>query len=722
MKTGFSLSVILILIAICFELNGQDQQTPQIRPPEGRAMDQVRIMVRVRSYGDSIVVRWAPNHPVAWSVTNRFGYIVTRRYLDVDDEYKVEVLTPEPLKPWSLERMMDHFGPNDTIAAVAAETIHGEGFTPGEIDEHQQGFMESLIHEQEIQQTRFAFAMQAAEFSPEVAKAMALRFTDHDVKEGVLYDYLVTVVTPEDLLYIEGGSDLVRCGTPEPLYPPDEVDIRQSDYNRIELAWSRDRSSAYFIERSTDGGQTFNRVNRLPYYSTEPDPTWESDSPTIQFYGSVLDHYHIFSDTVTPGITYHYRLQGIDGFSDLTPFTEPVHITPIDLTPLTAPVILQASTYNDTMVKVSWGIDDDPDVAGFYIEKSDSHEGIFTRINDLMLPPNTTEFVDVHASETRGGFYRVVAIGHSGKQSMSSMARGFVEDFDPPSTPEGLNGIVYHDGIVELFWDHSPEDDVRGYRVAYANQVDHDFVVITPWPISDNYFRDTIPVRTLTRNIYYKVLAEDFSGNRSPYTEILKLTRPDIIPPVTPVAVDARQDAENVHIWWSPSPSKDLLIYRVFRKQEKEERWALVQEFDPAEVGDRIAFTDSPSPSPMPYLYGIEAIDQAGNTSGLSRVLSFRVRGNPVPDIPISLTAQYDEENRQVNLQWTCDSPFPYYVILLRSAGDAPLAPVTTLEASHNSYTDRRLNSGSSFSYAIRLQLEDGRQSQPSETIQVTIP
>ncbi len=720
-KTARSILTLLLLLAAVV-LYSQSDDSSGLPVPEEPGIPDIYVMVVARSYGDSIVLRWAPNNPVAWSVTNRYGYVITKRHTDTDGEYVSEVLTPDTLRPWTLEQMMDYFGPNDTIAAVAAELIHGEGLAPDALIEEQHGFVESLIQQREMQETRFAFAMQAAEFSPKVAEAMALRYVDKDVKPGVLYDYLVTATTPDHLMAIANGTELLRCGPPEALVPPEEIDIRQSDYNKIELAWSRDLNSGYFVERSTDGGHTFHRVNHHPFYSTEPDPTWHSDSPVVQFYGSLLTHYHVFTDTVTPGVTYHYRVQGIDGFADLTPYTEVVSITPKDLKPLATPIIHRALTYNDTLVHISWTIEEEDDLAGFFIEKANTRDGPWEVISEELLDSQQREFVDEKAYETKGGFYRIVSIGFTGKRSYSIPARGFVEDYDPPSTPEGFTGIIYHDGIVELFWDHSPESDVRGYRVAYANQADHDFVLLTPRPISENYFRDTIPVRTLTRNIYYKVLAEDYAGNRSEFTEVLELTRPDIIPPVTPLVVDARQDAENVHIWWSPSPSKDLLIYRVFRKQEEEERWDLLQEFDPAEVGDRIAFADSPSPSPISYQYGIEAIDLAGNTSGLSRVLSFRVRGNPVPEIPISLTAEYDEENRQVNLQWVCDSPFPYYVILMKSTGDATLAPVTTLEASHNSYTDRRLNSGTSFSYAIRLQLEDGRQSQPSETIQVTIP
>lgn len=683
----------------------------------------VRIHATARSYGDSIVLRWAPNDAAAWIQTNHFGYQIIKRYVTPDSAYVSELLTPEPLMPWSLELMMEHFTPDDTIAAVAAEVIHGDGFAALYIDDEQDGFVENLIQQTELQNTRFAFAMQAAELNPKVADAMALRFTDTDVEKGMIYSYLIQATTPENMMDIQSGMVILRCEPPDTLWPPAEIDIRQADINRVELAWSRDEYSAYYVERSTDGGQTFRRVNSNPYYSTMPDPEWETYSPLVEFYSGVLQHYHVFSDTITPGITYHYRVQGINAFSDLSLFTDTVRVTPIDLKPIEVPMITSVSTYEDTQVRLRWSMTkEDPDLAGFYVEKADDRDGIWTTINDIQLPASAREYIDTGAYETNGGFYRIVSIGHSGKNSRSLSVRGLVEDMDPPSVPEGLTGIVYADGIVELFWDHSPEDDVLGYRVAYANQADHEFTVITPRAVSENYYQDTIPLETLSRQIYYKVLAEDYSGNFSDFSDVLKLTRPDIVPPVTPLVINAIQDAGNVHIWWSPSPSKDVFVYRIFRKQEDAELWDLVHFLDPDEVEEHIAFTDSPAPSPIPYQYGIEAIDFAGNTSGLSRLLSFRVRGSPVPDIPIELTAEFDEENRQVNLKWSCESPFPYYVILLRSTGESPLVPVTTVDSSTTVFTDRRLSNGTSLSYVIRLQLEDGRQSQPSEPVKVIIP
>lgn len=715
-------SACLLVLSLSMQAQETDENVAPVPQQEEETI--IRIALLARSYGDSIVLRWAPDNAAAWSATNRYGYILERAFVAEDSIYTVEVLTPEEgLKPWSLEEMMDFFDPSDTLAAIAAEVLHGEALTAVFMhDSDGDNFVDNLVRQSEMQDTRFAFAMQAAEFSPGVADAMALRWVDNDVKPGVIYEYVVKALTPKTLVEIRNGSNILRCTPPDSLPAPEEIDVRQHATDRVEVAWSRGRHSAYYIERSTDGGNTFRPVNYWPYFSTRPDPRLRQ-SAVVEFYSAMLEYYHVYSDTITPGITYHYRVRGIDAFSDLSEYTEVVSITPVDLDPPAPPVLNAAETLQDTIIRISWSKEEvEPDLAGYRIEKATSPYGPWNALTEELIPATATEYTDLDAIHTRGGYYRVIAEDHSGNQATTVPIRGHIHDNIPPSIPSGLTGIVYLDGVVELFWDHSPEVDVRGYRIAYANQADHEFVQRTPTPVKENYFRDSIPIRTLTRKIYYKVLAEDYSGNRSEYTGVLELTRPDVIPPVTPVLTDARQDTESIYIHWSPSPSDDVWMYRIFRKQQEDELWELLKILEAPEAEGGIQFTDTPEPSPQPYQYAIEAIDEAGNASELSRKVTFRMRGKAVPEIPINFTARYDEDSRQVLLQWESDTSLPHNVTLLKSVDDSPLLPLTTLVSTETSYFDRRFRAGSVITYAVRLQLEDGRQSQPSQSVMIEIP
>ncbi|MBW6498660.1 MAG: hypothetical protein K0B09_09745, partial [Bacteroidales bacterium] len=309
-----------------------------------------------------------------------------------------------------------------------------------------------------------------------------------------------------------------------------------------------------------------------------------------------------------------------------------------------------------------------------------------------------------------------------GNQSASFPAKGTIEDYIAPEAPQNLSGIIYYDGIVELFWDAGKEADLRGYRVYYANQADHEYVLLTPRPIAENYFRDTIPVQSLTPSVFFRISAEDFSGNTSGYSEVLELARPDVVPPARPLVLDARQDEENVFIRWTKSPSVDLLAYRIFRKREDQENWELMRLVEPREVAENLEFSDQPPHSSLPYSYIVEAIDKAGNSSGMSRPVNFRVKGPMLLKVPLELQARFEAQANKVSLNWDYQTADSHYLLLLRGVNTETLTPLTTLESGNRQYVDLNIFRESEMNYALQLVFSDGRKSEPSPVVKLKIP
>jgi uncharacterized protein len=691
---------------------------------EENGLPLIRIQVLTRSYGDSIVLRWAPDNAAAWHLGNHHGYVVERSYVRADSTYITEQLTPEPLKPWLLERMMNYFGPSDTLAAIAAEVIHGTGFAPADVSGESNNFIDALVNEHERQQNGFAFAMQVAEFDQKVAEAIGLRYCDRSVVPGQLYHYVVRSVIPTDVLDINPGSSILYNEPFTPSEAPVGTDIRQTSNRTVEFVWARNQYSGFYVERSLDNGRSWQLLNEKPYYSSEPDDqmTFEPGSAN-EFYSMLLQTHHVYFDSIVPGTAYQYRVQGLDAFTDLSLFSQPATIQTIDMEPPSAPQINSTVTLNGQTIRISWKKPDiEPDLAGFRIQKAPLPEGPWENIHNDLLPTNTTEFIDNQATKTNGGYYMVIAEDKSGNQSASFPVKGIVEDKEPPAVPTGLKGMVFLDGIVTLFWDESKEADLRGYRVYYANQSDHTFIARTPRPINEAFFTDTIPVRTLTRGIFYKVLAEDYSGNMSELTPVLALGRPDVVPPVTPVTYKASQTDETVTITWSRSASDDVVAYRIFRKQRTAPTWDLIEMVDPITLSSNIVFTDNPPASQMPYEYTIEAIDSWGNSSGMSKPVSFRIRGKKEVNVSIALSASFDTGSRSVKLTWSYPTQNDHKIEISRGYNTDFQATITTVDNSENGFSDKRVESGAVVKYSIRLIYTDGRKSTPSQTVSVSIP
>lgn len=678
------------------------------------------IKLLARSYADSIVLRWAPDDAAAWSVANRYGYQVIRTYIGKDSLPHSEILNQAPLMPMTLEQMKAAFGAGDTLAAIAAQALYGKAMQAIPDPAPKSNPSGGIMKEHEMQQNRYAFALQAAEFSPPVAKALGLRFTDKNVKAGMVYDYTVKSLVPAEIVRILPGTAILQNLPATALIPPAGLDIRQSAPYRIELIWQRDMYTAYYIERSTDEGKTFIRLNHRPWFSTLPETGTPGLTGDAAMYNALLKDYHIFIDSVIPGNTYHYRVSGYTSFGETSPHSQSISIRPVDLLFPPAPA-LDPIEKSGNLSTLRWQYPASAsDLKGFVVQKSANPDGPWQNVHESVLNKEIRRYTDPQANAT-SVYYRVLAEDQAGNRSPSFAARCIIEDSIAPAIPRNLQGIVYREGIVELFWDAVSDKDIKGYRVLYANQDDHQYTVLTPKPVKDTYFRDSINLHTLTQHIFYKVLAEDQSGNISETSKSIRLRRPDLVPPAKVVVLESSQDAETVTIRWSLSASDDVSDYQVYRKTVKETDWQLLKTLKAASVKEFIVFSDTPSASKDMIQYSVMAVDSAGNTSGLSRPLAFRVKGKPVENIPLSLQAVYNKSKNAVDLSWNGEAGEAFYYQLLRSAGTEEPVVYKSLESGQKSFSDTQIQAGTKYNYAIRIAFKDGRKSGLSKGVSVVV-
>jgi hypothetical protein len=90
----------------------------------------------------------------------------------------------------------------------------------------------------------------------------------------------------------------------------------------------------------------------------------------------------------------------------------------------------------------------------------------------------------------------------------------------PPAAPVGLTGIAV-EGAVNLIWDPNRENDLAGYLVLRAIAPESTLVPITPSPVVEPTFSDTVPSGA---RVTYAVQAVDKAGNFSPLSNRLEET------------------------------------------------------------------------------------------------------------------------------------------------------------------------------------------------------
>lgn len=363
--------------------------------------------------------------------------------------------------------------------------------------------------------------------------------------------------------------------------------------------------------------------------------------------------------------------------------------------------------YNEKMIA---------DFEGFYVERSESKEGPYERVNKNPLHIST-RFFDDEPIEAEQVFYRIAARDTAGNTSYSLNALAIVIDSVPPSKPVGLRGKIDNNGRVYLSWPLGKEKDIYGYRIYTSNSTEHEFSGITPKPVRDTFYVDTITLKTLSRKIYYKIVALDVNFNHSAYSDAITLTRPDIVKPVSPLFKDYNVSDTSVFITFMESNSEDVAGHKITRKEKGSNEESSIFEW---KSGDRkSSFSDKTVKAGKEYEYRIAATDSAGNESLNAGNLTVKVYKNVKVSNPENVLAEWNESKSAVLLNWTKPSDDVNYYIIYRTADKGKLTTLGNASGNENSFTDTAINLGNTFVYYVQAIFKSGGESDLSPSNQI---
>ena len=695
-KRYYTLSFLFILLTVHLfaQKKGNDKKGPQ----------HLHVHVMSKAFEDSIVIRWAPENAVAWNLCRDSGYEVTR--IDYSDpQHPVNLLlTAQAFKPMTLEQMKATLDRNDKYAAIAAQAMYGNDFRMTK--EEPGSFAEKVKQGHNAMNFRFSFAMQAADFSAPVASALALRWVDKTVKKGGKYVYLITVRADGKNYVVDSAATLVINIKKVTNAVPEGLKAFGFD-RRVELHWNRRQMgnfSAYYIERSDDEGKTFHTLNKLPFYAPDQTPA-AGKNDTVQHKIALLlrDHQVYFDSIPQDYKTYFYRLRGINAFAELSSSSLAVEIQGRDLTAPVPPVIDSAKNISGNKIKISWTQRKaSPDLAGYFISRSNSVKGPFYPLSKTMLDKNIKSFTDTAALPHLPNYYVVVAVDTARNLSASSAYAGYLTDTIPPKAPIRLAGNIDSNGVVHLHWAANKEPDLKGYKVYYAYNPQYEFSQLTEEPITDTSFTDTISTKSLNRNIYYELVAVDKSNNHSTYSSPTQLKKPVVVPPSAPVATHISVKKTRVDIDWIESRSEGAAGYEIYRMDPGHE-WKTIAKLNQQWHASSVHFTDTTISPNTDYYYSAETID---GSSGLHSTRSFVVHARskvsntlPAPD---DMKTVFDAKQNAIKLNWKYTDDGDYYFIVYRAFNNGPLTAWHSFDKKERSGTDNEIKKGT-YQYAIKI-------------------
>ena len=672
------------------------------------------IIAKSRAYQDSIVLRVIPLVPIEGYELMKYGYDVHRIKLSggmIDPNETFIKLNNNRILPATKEEIsLATTQMKDSDDAQVLDRI----IYPSEKDL-------SVIGGSENAET-FRKYLQYINFSVNVlscqdmllADLLGLRFVDDEVVSGQEYMYRLVIYGPNDAVKGEIFTRVIN--THENLSTIVINNIEESNQS-INLYWDFNESSEeyflYHIERSKDG-EDWQLLNDIPYL-----PLFDKSIEHGSEFGS-------FQDSVTNYDPYYYRVYGLSYFAEHGPDGLSVKAQGIDDVPASAPSLDIPSSLNPDEIKLTWSSGllsgtgaIDPDIRGYNVYKSPSDYGPYFKLNDELIPPLDTSYIDQWYKANTDSYYRVCSVDENDNEGCSLTHKGSYIDTIPPSIPQDLAGVVDSAGIVTLSWTPNRDEDIWGYFIYMANTPEDDYVRITGQPLTDTTFVDTLSLNTLSRKVYYKISATDIRTNFSERSDYVELNRPDTIPPTSAVFVGFEAIESGNKIQWIPSSFADVTVQEIERRSKAEPNWQVIADLS---FGEYIYIDSLVQPNTR-YAYRIKSIDQAGNYSYTSKDMAVKSWYRRGYEAPQGFNAIKNDDTT-VSLIWDRPSQvaeaIKVYVYRGKDANDLKPYLNKSLD-NNNQITDAAVQPGEVWYYKLRLRMDDKLYTAYTNTVFVKI-
>lgn len=640
---------------------------------------------------DTVRLRWMPIEATDWVANNSAGYVVERAEVVKGKALVFKRLTAQPLRP-------TFSTPNSVEDKAAAKIINVEPVTTS---------IDNKLGQQEASQLtmRHLTASLIAFKSFKTAQKMGLGYTDSNFEKSKTYVYRIYSATAgfqvekkADTAYVAINAARNTTRRLPPHLQKEELE------KTVLLTWPAASYLKdfvlYHVEKSEDG-KTYKRI---------------SSSPVM--YSNKALKIAYFKDSLTQNYRpCLYRLIGITPFGELV--TAPTFIMAMgrDRTPPSQPQIQSTRHLGGTRVEIKWTMPaHEGDLKGFWVSRAQNVSSQYEKVGRF-VSKDSTRVVDYKADPTAANHYRVVAVDTAGNERASFPAYVAMNDTVVPAAPKGLMAKVITDkankaGVVTLTWRRNIEMDVQGYYVYFANDPDHEFSQITKRMVADTVFKDTITLQSLTKNVYYKVVAVDKHFNISEFSAGAPAKRPDIIRPVAPLITEVAVKEDNtVSIRWQRSPSNDVVEYQLYRRESGKE-WVKVKTFKSPEV-----FVDKLQ-SESVFEYFIQVVDDNGLVSEPSITKTAkRLPRSWATEAPV-LKVTYNKESKQNLLTWLYPQRTSYRIAIYRAEAKQGYHLIGFAKASESQFVDKPLQSDR-YKYVLKVLFSDGQESPFSAAVEV---
>lgn len=547
--------------------------------------------VYIKAYAkeNKILLRWAVNTPIEWQKANKNGFNLYKILIKKDGKLiegdpqkkKIAVLQAEKVEKWT------DFIQKDRNAAIIAQALYGESFV---VEQNNENEISKIVNISEEITQRHSFALFAADMSFEGAKKAGWGYVDTDVNPHETYIYQIEAI---NLPQIKSSSVMIGVSDHEKLPQIQDFTAINGD-KKVLFSWGtsryKDIFSSYMIEVS-ENEKDFQNISQTPIVDMN------SSKNNQAFFSYNLEN----NDKI-----YYFRIYGINSFGEKSERSKVLKIQGISSIVAT-PRISDYVFLENNATEIYWEY---PQEAENSIEKFElwynlQDKSDYKKVIDNIKKEDRKQIYDKLSASN---YFKIAAVDKDQKRLFSQSVLIQPIDSIPPKAPIELEGKIDSLGVVSLVWKNNIEPDLSGYRIFRKNTENEEFVDVFNDIISQNYVQDTLNFSISNKKVYYKILAEDYRYNRSDFSDVLILEKPDKIPPTAPVFKDFKVEDEKVTLFWTKSYSDDIQNYILSKREKGSEKWQVIKTF----TNETTSFSDNSFEKEAVYEYLIQAKDKSG--------------------------------------------------------------------------------------------------------------
>jgi fibronectin type 3 domain-containing protein len=650
-----------------------------------KAQDTAFLVGSAKHLGDSVIVRWNAEDPLSFHHLMNSKVIIEKKNEDNDPFKYYQTIVFKNTDQWIIQKQSE----KAKIIALASILRLKEFYNKATDN------LISQLDEAENANFYFSNASLYADLSADVANSMGLRFCDKNPNgQQVSYKiYLKGEGFISDTVYIEAYAQSEKNRKQISTQATEEFE------QGIQLSWKSDpQISAYNVQRWNKKNNRFETLNQAPI-------VFQSNTPLLYFKDSI-GNYQL----------HQYRILGMDLFADTFAESKTISAYGRDKTPPGLLSGLKAYEQGNQLILTWDKIQNQSDVkfvvVGLRHHKTENHNPL----HEKALTPGVYQ-VEIPINKSKNDYYFLIQVYDTAGNFSRNEYYYQLNDVSAPDQPIGLNAKVDSMGVVTLKWKSNKELDLGGYLIYTSNSKNHEFSGLMNVPYKDTIFYDTLSLKMLNRDVFYRVVAVDNKMNRSKTSETVKVLRPDTLKPVSPIIKDYWITDTSISIFWQASSSLDVKEHRLIKKNLSNQK--IITSI--LSIKDSIYIDKKTDPNQQ-YEYSLCAIDENGNQSPYSNTFIAQTYKNEREAFKQIFVALYDSTNSSVHLQWNQPDKKIAGIVLYKGADRNQLSATPyKIPANSLQYSDSKIKHNTVYFYAIQFYYTDGSKSAISEALGVVV-